>query len=80
MIDLGELEMLEGLAESGSDPIDLIRRWRSSDLADMSLRNWLLREFGPDSEQYRAARIKPRVDALFATFIERLGFAAGATE
>jgi hypothetical protein len=74
VIDLGELEMLEGLAESGSNPIDLIRQWRSSDLADISFRNWLLRAFGPESEQYRAARIKPRVDALFETFIARLGF------
>lgn len=28
IIDLGELEMLEGLAGSGSGPIDLILRWR----------------------------------------------------
>jgi hypothetical protein len=74
IIDLGELEMLEGLAGSGSGPIDLILQWRASDLGDLSLRNWLLRVFGPSSTQFRAERIQPRVDALFQSMIERLGF------
>jgi hypothetical protein len=74
IIDLGELEMLEGLAGSGSGPVDLILQWRKSDLGDLSLRNWLLREFGSNSAQYRAEQIQPRVDALFRSMIERLGF------
>ncbi len=74
VIDLGELEMLEGLREDGQSPADLLFAWQESTLANLSLRNWLLERFGAETLIFRPERMKPRTDALFADMIKRLGF------
>lgn len=73
LLDLSDLEMLEGLAERGQNPLELLTRWQASSLANLSLRNWLIAEFGPEPQQYRAARLGPRIQGLFDSMIERLG-------
>lgn len=73
IIDVGELEMLEGLTEIGYNPVELLQRWRASNLANISFRNWLLAEFG-NGQFLRPARMKPRFDALTNEMVHRLGF------
>lgn len=74
LIDLGELEMLEGLGEKlGMNPADILTRWQASGIANLSLRNWLLATFGGEPTQYRAARVGERVNELFQSMLHRLG-------
>lgn len=74
LIDLGELEMLEGMHERGYNALDLIDGWQASNIAALSLRNWLLQQFGGKPDPYRPARIAPRIDGFFDSMIARLGF------
>lgn len=71
VIDLSELEMLEALHEKGKNPIALIRRWKSSDLSAMPLRNWIIRE--PGLEVARPARIAERMSGFLHEVGIRLG-------
>lgn len=73
VIDLGDLEVLEGLAQDGHAMLDLLAGWKASDLADLSLRNYLLETYPWDPERYRPDRMRPRVNAAFAEIKERLG-------
>ena len=71
IIDLGELEMLEGLQEQGHLLLDLIEGWQGSTLSAVSLKNWLLRTFGL-GHNFRRTRMKGHMDQFFAEMIERL--------
>lgn len=43
IVDLGELEMLKGLHEAGGSPGEALARWKRSGLADVPLRNYVMR-------------------------------------
>lgn len=42
IVDISEIEMLEGLSSQGESLPDILADWKTSSLADMSLRNYLL--------------------------------------
>jgi len=77
LIDIGELEMLEGLvAARGCSPIDLLAQWHASGIEEMPLHNWLLATFDWDPDQYRPARMRPHVEATMAELLKHLGLPA----
>ena len=72
IIEPSELEMLEGFAEHGINPLDVIRDWQQSDLANISLRNFLYEHWPYDAALYRPNRMKPRVEQLHQEMVARL--------
>jgi hypothetical protein len=74
LIDLSELEALEGLSAEGKDAITLLNDWKASTLAEVSLRNYLLATYPWSPERYRPARVRPNVDNAFGELAARLRF------
>lgn len=72
IIDLGELEMLEGLAEHGYGVVALLRDWKRSTLRNVSLRNYLTSEVRDHAEFSRSRKMRARVDAAFEDLQVRL--------
>lgn len=72
IIDLSELEVLEGLRERGYFILNILSEWRESDIGEMPLRNYLLKMYPWDPELYRPASMRPRVDSTFKILVERL--------
>lgn len=60
ILDLGDLEMLEGLHEAGSSPGEVLARWKRSGLSDVPFRNFVMRVY-PSLE--RPSRMYERVRA-----------------
>lgn len=74
VIDLGEVEMLEGLvATRGCGITDLLDGWHNSGIANMSLRNYLLATFSDHEHAFRAPRLRERADAAVEEMMRRLG-------
>lgn len=71
IIDLGELEMLEGVAEQGHGVPKLLVEWQHSSLRNVALRNFLIRNYGTISN-FRPSRMEDRVDRTFKDVIARL--------
>ena len=71
IVDLGELEMLEGLADRGQTPVAVLRQWKESRLAEVSLRNFVVRTSG-NVATLRASRMEPRVQETFQRLVEIL--------
>lgn len=77
IIDISELELLEGLHETGGPPMHLVlRSWKESDLANVSLKNYLVSEYNAG----RPDRIVQESDELFERMIDRLGLRDAAAE
>lgn len=72
IIDVGDLEALEGLAEGGHPVIEVLAGWQKSDLAEFSLRNYLLEQYPWKPELYRPRRMQPRVEPTLKALRERL--------
>jgi hypothetical protein len=73
VLDLGEVEMLEGLLSEGVGRVDVLSRWRASGISAMGLHNFVLREYPLDPpSRYRPARMKDHVDAAFEDIRRRL--------
>ena len=74
VIDLGELEMLEGLqANKGGTPVEVIRDWKSSPLARIELNNFLITgRPGADSRVFRPPRRNESIDRTVERLLERL--------
>ncbi len=72
VLDLGEVEILEGLCERGHSPVDLISRWRSSDDALVSFRSWVFNEPGLDF--LRPTRMEENVHNFLEEIGARLNF------
>lgn len=75
IIDLGELEMLEGLAERGHNPVDVLRRWKESGISKVALRNFVLRTMGGGAA-VRPSRMDISVKATLARVIAALRLSA----
>jgi hypothetical protein len=73
VVDVGELEILEALAEEGHSVVDVLSGWKSSSLHAVPLKNYVISEFGGE-RPFRPARMKDRVEATFKTIVDRLGF------
>ena len=76
IIDLGDLEQLEGLAQGGHSILEILAAWKRSDLAEFSLRNYLLERYPWRPDLYRPQRMRPRVDATFKDLATRLAIRA----
>jgi hypothetical protein len=76
IIDFGELEMLEGLHERGTSALELLRGWKTSELAEMPLRNYLILRF-EDRLLFRPTRMEASTDRTFATVIDRFRLGDG---
>jgi hypothetical protein len=72
VIDLGEVEMLEGLAAEGHSVLQLLDGWHRSGIQSLPLHNWLLATFSWEPNQYRPPRMRSHVDATLETVIARL--------
>lgn len=68
IIDMSELEILEGLAEKGKNPSDVLRQWKASGIANVSLRNHVLRTEGGGRE-LRPTRMETSVNKTFEKII-----------
>jgi hypothetical protein len=74
VIDLGELDMLEGLFEhEHSNPVAVVEEWKKSSTWRFSLRNylWEQRRTG-DPDQFRPAWMRAAGEGLFDEVITRL--------
>jgi len=77
IVDVSELEILEGFAGSGLLPMHLaLRAWKDSDLANVSLKNYLLSRYAAR----RPDRVKKESEELLERMIERLGLREGSAE
>ncbi len=73
IIDLGELEMLEGLSERGESLPDLLRHYHDSSLARMPLRNYLIHKYaGLAVIAFRPQRMKDSVNKTMVEIRRRL--------
>jgi len=70
IINLAELEMLEGLAEAGKSPDALLSAWKHSGLRNVPFWNFVIREV--DSYSRRPDRMTERVEAAFDEAVARL--------
>lgn len=73
IVDIGELEILEALAEEGHSVGDLLAAWKGSSLHAVPLKNYVISRFGGD-RAFRPSRMRDRVESTFGTIVERLGF------
>jgi hypothetical protein len=72
VIDIGDLECLEGLVHHGHSLLEILDGWKKSDLAEISLRNYLLETFPWDPLTYRPSRMQPRVQAAYSEIVSHL--------
>jgi hypothetical protein len=73
VVDLGELEMLEGLADHSVVGVtDALATWKTGPDARFALRNHLLQAYGGDVFKFRPKRMTATVDSINKTLIERL--------
>jgi hypothetical protein len=79
VVDIGELEILEGLAEEGPTIIEVLEGWKGSSLHSVALKNYVLSRYGRD-QIHRPARMKEQVDTTFRTIVDQLGFIAPPQE
>lgn len=71
IINLAEVEMLEGLAERGHDPAKLLTDWRNSGLRYSSLWNHLSREF-KDHGKLRPTRLQRQITEILNDLADRV--------
>jgi hypothetical protein len=71
IIDLEELEMLEGLAEHGATPVGVLETWHHSSTPHVPLKNFLIRS-GMWDVSKRPSRMVASVDATFERVIDAL--------
>ena len=53
-------------------PLDVLNRWGQSSLSEMSLRNFLLEEFGTNLDWLRSTGLTDQMRGVFDRVIERL--------
>lgn len=76
IIDLGELETLEALAEHGKTPVEVIVAWKSSGIAQLPLRNYILATESWRGADLRPARMRASYRDAARDMVERLGYGA----
>ena len=74
ILDLEDVEVLEGLGERGHSPIDVLVGWQRSEHRDLPLTNYLIRE-GMLRDGARPSRTESTVAAAFEEIFHRLGMA-----
>jgi hypothetical protein len=78
VVDMADIEILEALAEEGKNVGEVLLRWKQSALAESSLRNFVVEEFGGD-RSYRPRRMNETVEGVFVSVLARYGFAPKRT-
>lgn len=79
VVDIGELEILEGLAEDGPTIIEVLESWKQSSLHSVALKNFVIQKYGGE-RAYRPSRMRDRVEETFRTISGRLGFDESALQ
>lgn len=72
IVNIGELEMLQGAQEHGIFLKDLLIRWQNSSLSTMPLKNWLLTESGIGQEKWRSNQLGVRFSDAMNEMLNRL--------
>jgi hypothetical protein len=73
IIDIEELEMLEGLVDNhGMTPVDVLQSWRDSSLGEWPLSYYLVQTYGSWGPAQRATRMRGLVDQTMQEIVERL--------
>jgi hypothetical protein len=73
VVDIGELEMLEGLVEKrGIGVLDTLEDWKKGAVSRWSLRNYLIDQYGTSWDQFRPSRMGSSFNALTESVIPRL--------
>jgi hypothetical protein len=73
VVDIGELEMVEGLVESkGVGVLDVLEGWKKSPGYRWSFRNYLIEMYGPSWDQFRPKRMGGSFKDLTESLIPRL--------
>lgn len=80
IIDMDELEMLEGLAERGTNPVDVLRAWRESALGEWPFSLYVINTYGPWGPANRPTRMRESVDRTFEDIVDRLKLIPGDGE
>lgn len=80
VVSAQEVEMVEGLTNRGFTLPGLIDRWKSSDLAHISFRNYVLEQIPWDPVLYRAPRLHRRLASLSENIRRVLGERPGNGE
>jgi hypothetical protein len=75
VIDITEVEMLEGLVARGHGISELLDGWHRSGIESMSLRNYLLERFPWEPGLFRSPRMQDHVTKAFDGIISRLDLA-----
>ncbi len=73
VIDLDEVEMLEGLAGHGEFIPELINSWRDSDFRGLPLKNYLIDRFNKSPEKLRAESLQREFDLLTNELLRLVG-------
>jgi hypothetical protein len=73
VIDLEELELLEGLCERGNSILDILNEWRESGLANAPLKTFAAARFGRLGPDSRPKRMKAEVHETITKVVVALG-------
>ncbi len=79
ILDLEDIDMLEGLWERGNVPVDVLLGWRESHQADLPFKSYVIARFGGWGASSRPTRMRDTVTATFNEMIEVLGIREGQT-
>lgn len=71
ILDVPELEMLEGMVDNGVDPFEELKAWKRSGLRNVVFRNHVHQKFD-QTHSFRPSRMKPLVDDVFSTMTDVL--------
>jgi hypothetical protein len=69
ILDLEDIDMLEGLFERGHTPVDILRDWQASNLADLPFKSYVIRQFGGWGLSSRPTRMEEPVRETFEEIV-----------
>jgi hypothetical protein len=79
VVDIGELEMLEGLVDNkGVGVLDALEGWKKGPGYRWSFRNYLIEAYGPSWDQFRPKRMGGSFKGLTESVIPRLKVSPGS--
>jgi hypothetical protein len=72
ILDLEDVDMLEGLCEGGRTPLELLAGWQASDMADLPLKSYVIQHVGGWGVSSRPSRMRDGVEQTFRQIVEVL--------
>lgn len=74
ILDMEEIDLLEGLRERGEDPAEVLNAWKRSGLARMSFKNYVFDRWGGLPSDLRPARLSTALPGVLELVKQRLRF------